>query len=54
MAAKENRRYINFECTVCKEKNYTSEKNFVNDTEKIEISKFCPRCKKHTLHKEVK
>ncbi len=54
MAKKENRRYINLECSVCKNKNYTTEKNFINSTEKIEINKFCNTCKKHTSHKEVK
>ncbi|HEB7545337.1 TPA: 50S ribosomal protein L33, partial [Campylobacter coli] len=25
-----------------------------NTTEKLELKKYCPRLKKHTLHKEVK
>ena len=41
-------------CTVCKEENYRSEKNKRNDPDRIEISKYCKRCQKHTTHKEKK
>lgn len=34
--------------------NYTSTKNSKTTTEKIELKKYCPRLKKHTIHKEVK
>lgn len=43
-----------FECTECKERNYTSSKNPTENKEKLEFKKFCKRCRKHTLHKEVK
>ena len=39
-------------CTVCGEENYLTEKNKKNDPERIEIKKFCPKCRKQTLHKE--
>lgn len=54
MAKKLARQVIVFECTVCKNKNYTSSKNVYNTKDKLELEKFCPKCKKHTLHKEVK
>ena len=54
MAKKENRRYINMECTVCKNRNYTTEKNFTNTVDKIEIKKYCQKCREHTIHKEIK
>jgi large subunit ribosomal protein L33 len=38
----------------CKERNYTSEKNRRNDPNRLELKKFCARCKKHTLHREAK
>ncbi|MCL4393168.1 50S ribosomal protein L33 [Patescibacteria group bacterium] len=53
MAKKENRRYINFECSECKNRNYTKQKNFVNTTNKLELKKHCPTCRKHTLHIEI-
>ncbi len=34
--------------------NYTTTKNSKPHTEKVELSKYCPRLKKHTVHKEVK
>ncbi len=41
-------------CTECKNRNYNTQKNKKNSPEKIEISKFCRFCKKHTVHKETK
>ena len=54
MAKKDVRTTITFACTECKERNYTSQKNRRNDPNRLEINKFCPRCRKHTLHKEQK
>jgi len=48
------RTIILFQCTECKNKNYSSMKNKKNTTEKIELSKFCKHCRKHTPHKETK
>lgn len=42
------------ECTECKQINYTSEKNKQNTNDRLELSKYCPFCKKHTKHKETK
>ena len=53
MAKKGNRILLLLECTVCKARNYISEKNKVNTPDKItELNKFCYKCKKHTPHKE--
>jgi large subunit ribosomal protein L33 len=41
-------------CTVCGELNYRTEKNDRNTTEKLELNKYCSRCKKATAHKETK
>ncbi len=41
-------------CTDCKRRNYTSDKNKKNNPERIEMKKYCPHCKTHTLHKETK
>jgi len=54
MAKKENRIIVTLACTECKERNYTTEKNRKNDAGRIELSKYCPRCRKHTAHKETK
>ena len=39
-------------CTVCGEENYLTEKNKKNTPDRIEQMKFCPKCRKQTLHKE--
>ncbi len=54
MAKKDIRVIVTLACTVCKERNYTTQKNRRNDSGRIEFNKFCPRCRKHTLHKEQK
>lgn len=41
-------------CVECGDINYTSTKNSKTITEKMELKKYCPRLKKHTVHKEIK
>ena len=45
---------ITLQCTECKQRNYDTMKNKKNDPDRIEISKYCRFCKKHTTHKEAK
>jgi large subunit ribosomal protein L33 len=45
---------IHLACTTCQERTYTSSKNKKNDTQRLELKKYCPRCRVHTLHKETK
>ncbi|MBW6466750.1 MAG: 50S ribosomal protein L33 [Brevefilum sp.] len=45
---------ITLECTDCKERNYTTEKNRRNDPGRLELKKYCSRCRAHTPHREVK
>jgi len=52
MAKKGNRAIFAFVCTVCKSQNYIADRNKVNVPEKIELKKYCNKCRKHTLHKE--
>lgn len=54
MAKKDVRQVIHLACTDCKERNYTTYKNRRNDPNRIELRKFCSRCRKHTLHRETK
>ena len=48
------REIITLECTVCKNRNYTSTKNKKKHPDRLEITKFCRYCRKHTPHKEIK
>lgn len=50
----ENRERITLQCAECKNENYRTEKNKKNTTEKLELEKFCPKCRKVTSHKEKK
>ena len=45
---------IALQCTECKQKNYTTEKNRRNTPNKLELMKYCPFEHKHTLHRETK
>ncbi|HZD09854.1 MAG TPA: 50S ribosomal protein L33 [Candidatus Binatia bacterium] len=54
MARKAVRTHITLECTVCKERNYITEKNRRNDSSRIELRKYCPRCRTHQLHRETR
>jgi large subunit ribosomal protein L33 len=54
MAKKAVRMVLTLACTECKERNYTSEKNRRNDTGRLELKKYCPRCRCHRLHRETR
>ena len=41
-------------CNECKRRNYSTTKNKKKTTERLEFSKFCRFCRKHTGHKETK
>ncbi|MBS3740837.1 MAG: 50S ribosomal protein L33 [Candidatus Cloacimonetes bacterium] len=46
------REYIKLECSECKSRNYVTTKNRRTHPKRIEFNKYCPVCKKHTVHKE--
>ena len=41
-------------CTECGEENYITSKNKKNNPDRLEIKKYCPKCRKMTVHKEKK
>lgn len=45
---------INLACTECRDRTYTTSKNKRNDPDRLELTKFCPRCRVRTLHREVR
>ena len=45
---------LTLKCTVCGEENYISKKNNRNNPERLEMNKYCPRCRKSTAHREKK
>ena len=44
---------IQLACGECKRRNYSTTKNKKKTTERLEFSKFCRFCRKHTAHKET-
>ena len=57
---KEARNYVALECTECKSnskvshENYFVQKNTKTTTDRLELNKYCPVCRKTTVHKEKK
>jgi len=49
--AREN---ITLECTETKDRNYTTTKNKKKGKGRLELMKYSPRLRKHTLHRETK
>jgi len=41
-------------CDECKMRNYYTSRNRINTPSKLELKKYCRRCRKVTLHKETK
>lgn len=54
MAKSDKRPGVTLACEECKRRNYQTNKNKVNDRERIELRKFCAWCGKHTAHKETR
>jgi len=54
MATKTKENMVKLRCSECKEINYYTSRNKKKIKEKLEINKFCNKCRKHTLHKEMK
>jgi large subunit ribosomal protein L33 len=49
----EHRIKLGMVCSVCKNRNYITERNKINTTTKLLMKKFCKHCKKITEHKET-
>jgi len=45
---------ITLSCTECKQRNYDTFKDKKNTPDRIELSKYCRFCRKHTVHRETK
>ncbi len=54
MAKAGNRVKIVLRCSECKQRNYQTNKNKKNTPDRLELKKYCPFCRKHTVHNETK
>lgn len=50
--SKGTRLLLGLQCTVCKSVNYITSRNKLNTPEKLNLSKFCKKCRKVQVHKE--
>ena len=54
MAKAGNRIIFSLECQTCKRRNYSTTKNRRTMTGRLELKKYNPHLRRHTLHREVK
>jgi large subunit ribosomal protein L33 len=54
VAATDVRPKITLACQECKHRNYITRKNRRNDPDRMEMSKYCPNCRKHQPHRETR
>ncbi len=54
MAKAGSRVKITLRCSECKQRNYNTNKNKKNTPDRLELNKYCPFCRKHTVHNETK
>ncbi len=45
---------VKLTCKICKTDNYFTTRNRKSVEKKLEMKKFCKKCRKNTLHKETK
>ena len=54
MAKSDVRVIVTLECTECKRRNYTTQKNKREHKDRMELKKYCPFERKHTVHRETR
>ncbi|MBI4212851.1 MAG: 50S ribosomal protein L33 [Chloroflexi bacterium] len=54
MARRADRILVTLACNDCRERSYHTEKNRRSDPDRIALNKYCPRCRKHTEHRETR
>ena len=48
------RQIITLQCMDCRERNYSTVKNRRSHTSRMELRKYCSRCRNHRVHREVR
>lgn len=54
MGLKKKDQIVILACEECKRRNYQTTKNKKNNQGRMELKKYCPFDRKHTLHRETK
>jgi len=52
--AKGDREHVSLACVTCRDRNYNTRKNRRNDPDRLELRKYCPRCRSHELHRQTR
>ena len=52
--AKGDREHVALACVPCRDRNYHTTKNRRNDPDRLELRKYCPRCRSHELHRQTR
>ncbi len=52
--AKGDRGHVTLACGECRSRNYHTTKNRRNDPDRLELRKYCPRCRAHRPHRETR
>ena len=52
--AKGDRDWITMACSECRSRTYHTKKNTRNDPARIELRKYCPRCRQLRVHGETR
>ncbi|MGI6189860.1 MAG: 50S ribosomal protein L33 [Clostridiales bacterium] len=45
---------VTLACAECKQRNYNTTKNRNNDSDRLELRKYCKFCRTHTVHRETR
>ncbi|MEI3607902.1 50S ribosomal protein L33 [Pseudogracilibacillus sp. SE30717A] len=45
---------ITLACTICGNRNYSTNKNQLTSPDRLSVQKYCKHCNKHVLHRETK
>ena len=54
MAKAGNRVKITLRCSECKQRNTNTTKTPQTTPDRLDLNKYCPFCRKHTVHNETK
>ncbi len=44
---------VHLQCSDCKRRNYSADRNKKKQTTKLQLKKYCRFCRRHTVHKEA-
>ena len=54
MGTRKKDKKVTLACVDCAERNYSTAKSQKMEVERLEVKKYCPRCDKHTIHRETR